>query len=923
MRFKLDCLPFHFKPYLIMQKKSLLFTILISLFALISVEASGQYCEATGAACGTENKRSITNFGITYQGNGLLHNESLCDAYGDFTDLATIKVIKGNTYEIYMSFLPFGIDMGTVYIDFNADGEFTALDEAFEMTGSGGIYSGSFVVPPTAVSGLSRLRVVVNGGIDGTPSCGVMATGEVEDYSLLISDGPDNVDEYCNSAGAACIDPSDPPRHIETYTIYDATQNVVFTKGSGCSTTGYSDFTSDIIELTAGEAYNGELITSASNAADQIVVLIDIDGDKTFVQANEYFKIPGNAGLFTGVINIPTDAPSGLTRMRVVYKWSLGGSPSAAGCGKYNIGETEDYTVNIINSDAPSNESPTAANDNAKVNQDAFVDIDVKENDQDSDGTLDATSVTITKNTLNGATSVNGTNGVITYTPNTGFSGNDTLKYTIKDDAGDASNEASVFVIINGKPIATEDNANTFTEQQVNIAVLENDNDDNKLDTPSLSISTVATNGTATLKGDGTIDYVSNASFLGLDTFFYSICDTATPALCDIGMVIIAVAEPNTPPTAIKDNANTQSEVLVNIEVLKNDMDPEGIDTSSLEVISDPSNGTAVVKTNGTIDYTSNAAFVGKDTFQYAICGKGDPLQCDSAIVVVTVSEVGNTNTPPIVTNDTVQLDEDTEIDIYVLSNDSDPENNLDSNSIEIVTAALNGVLNINSDFSINYKPNENYFGKDSFIYSVCDGETPELCEQAKVIITIVGVGDAPIANDDYATGREWNDIPVDFLSNDINQDGNINNDATLIYEAPKNGSATFNPGKTLIIYKANSSFFGLDTLYYSICNDAVPALCDSAFVEILVDGFMGIGQNNLLEIDHFPNPVINSVNISSSIPFSGVISIFDFSGKLILKRSLSIPGVLNLEILKSGIYLMEVRDSGSGDTNRSKVIKK
>ncbi|MFT7297768.1 MAG: hypothetical protein ACI9WO_000569, partial [Sphingobacteriales bacterium] len=104
MRFKLDCLPFHFKPYLIMQKKSLLFTILISLFALISVEASGQYCEATGAACGTENKRSITNFGITYQGNGLLHNESLCDAYGDFTDLATIKVIKGNTYEIYMSF---------------------------------------------------------------------------------------------------------------------------------------------------------------------------------------------------------------------------------------------------------------------------------------------------------------------------------------------------------------------------------------------------------------------------------------------------------------------------------------------------------------------------------------------------------------------------------------------------------------------------------------------------------------------------------------------------------------------------------------------------------------------------------------------------------------------------------------------------
>ena len=1003
--------------------KTFLHSFLISLISFITVDAAAQYCEASGPACGTANKRSILRFGITYQGNGLLNNGSGCDSYGDFTSQGPIKVVKGNSYEVFSQHSPFGVDQATVYIDFNKDNEFDGLTEAFEMAGTGGLHSGAFLVPVDAVSGLTRLRVVVNSG--STPSCGPAAFGEVEDYTILIGDGTDQLDEYCTSAGQACTDPGAPPRHIETFTIYDATKASIYSKESGCALTGYSNYTADVINLTAGESYTGELFVSGFNPQDVAAIMIDFDGDKSFVQVNEYFKQPGSGGIFTGAITIPTDAPSGLTRMRVVYKWGGGGSPSAAGCGKNNIGETEDYTVNIINPDAPSNEAPTATNDNAKVNQDAFVDIDVKANDADSDGSLDPTTVTITANPANGSTSVDGTTGIVTYTPNAGFNGSDNFKYTIKDDAGDASNEATVNVIVNGRPIATEDNANTFTEESVNIAVLNNDNDDSKIDTPSLAISTQALNGTATLKGDGTIDYVSNASFVGSDSFYYSICDTATPALCDTGLVIVAVAEvgstnesptalddelvmdedetksvnvlendtdpednlnpssiqiitnpknglaeinpdfsiqytpnpdyfgldslvykvcddetpalcdnavlritvndiaePNTPPTAVRDNANTQTEVLVNVKVLKNDVDPEGIDTTTLDVVSAPSNGTAAVLIDGTIDYTSNAAFVGKDTFEYAICGKGTPLQCDSAIVVVTVSEVGNNNQPPVVVNDTVELDEDTDIDIYVLSNDSDPEDGLDSNSIEIVVAATNGVLNFNSDYSINYKPNDNYFGMDSFTYYVCDNETPELCDQAKVIITVLNVVDAPIAIDDEVTTGKNTDVVIDFSANDNVSDGEIDNDLTQITVEPTNGTTTFNNAKTLITYSPNPGFWGYDTMYYSICNTEVPAGCDTAMIKIYVDDWSSVNQNLLLDLTLFPNPVIGEINLSATTPFEGVFSISDISGKIILNTKLTIPGAINLDNLKPGVYLISVEEPRTQKTYRSKIIK-
>jgi FtsP/CotA-like multicopper oxidase with cupredoxin domain len=93
------------------------------------------------------------------------------------------------------------------------------------------------------------------------------------------------------------------------------------------------------------------------------------------------------------------------------------------------------------------NSPPVANDDSASTPKDTSVTIDVLDNDVDTDGTLDTTTVTLTSLPGDGQATVN-QDGTITYTPYTDFTGTDSFTYTVKDDDGDVSNEATVTVTI-------------------------------------------------------------------------------------------------------------------------------------------------------------------------------------------------------------------------------------------------------------------------------------------------------------------------------------------------------------------------------------------------------------------------------------------------------------------------------------------
>jgi len=92
--------------------------------------------------------------------------------------------------------------------------------------------------------------------------------------------------------------------------------------------------------------------------------------------------------------------------------------------------------------------NPTAVDDSAETYKDVAVLIDILSNDFD-DEFVDPSTVTITNDPKNGEIlEINSSNGKVTYLGNCDFTGIDSFKYTVKDNEGLTSNEASVTITV-------------------------------------------------------------------------------------------------------------------------------------------------------------------------------------------------------------------------------------------------------------------------------------------------------------------------------------------------------------------------------------------------------------------------------------------------------------------------------------------
>jgi len=89
---------------------------------------------------------------------------------------------------------------------------------------------------------------------------------------------------------------------------------------------------------------------------------------------------------------------------------------------------------------------PVAADDYASTTVNTPVIINVVANDSDPDGMIDPATVVIVQQPTRGGTVLNNNNGTVTYIPRKNFKSTDTFTYTVNDNEGAASNEATVRV---------------------------------------------------------------------------------------------------------------------------------------------------------------------------------------------------------------------------------------------------------------------------------------------------------------------------------------------------------------------------------------------------------------------------------------------------------------------------------------------
>ncbi|SMC78052.1 T9SS type B sorting domain-containing protein [Cellulophaga tyrosinoxydans] len=208
------------------------------------------------------------------------------------------------------------------------------------------------------------------------------------------------------------------------------------------------------------------------------------------------------------------------------------------------------------------------------------------------------------------------------------------------------------------------------------------------------------------------------------------------------------------------DTVTVDEDSSVVVDIFANDADLPILGTLTT---SNPTNGTITIDDNGTpnnpsddvVTYTPDPDFNGQDTFTYTICNSfGD---CSTATVVVDVLPIVDTN------DDVVTTDENQPITI---DNWAANDNDIPTIGTFTTTAPINGrvVLDDNgtpndpSDDVLTYTPNLDFYGTDSFDYTVCD--TLGNCSTSTITILITSTVD--LDSDDDGILDAWEDLNTD-----------------------------------------------------------------------------------------------------------------------------------------------------------------
>ncbi len=339
------------------------------------------YCTTSGSNTNYEYIQSIVI--------GTINNSSGNDGgYANYTNLSTIAAVNsslnvvltpgfsGSAYNEYWS----------IWIDLNQDGDFEDANELVFSTNGITTMSGSFEIPNNALSGSTRMRVSMKWN-SAPPPCGGFTYGEIEDYTIQITNGGVG----CNLVGQACNDGDD----CTQGDVYDANCNCVgfyqdsdndgscdaddpcpndptndcimldYCTAAGANTNfehianvvigsinntsgndgGYADYTNMSTNAALGQSIAISLTPGFGNSSYEEYwrIWIDFNKDGDFEDAGEIAFEGSSETTITGNINIPNNALTGSTRMRVSMKWNSYAAP----CGGLVYGEVEDYMINI------------------------------------------------------------------------------------------------------------------------------------------------------------------------------------------------------------------------------------------------------------------------------------------------------------------------------------------------------------------------------------------------------------------------------------------------------------------------------------------------------------------------------------------------------------------------------------------------
>ena len=289
----------------------------------------------------------------------------------------------------------------------------------------------------------------------------------------------------------------------------------------------------------------------------------------------------------------------------------------------------------------------------------------------------------------------------------------------------------------------------------------------------------------------------------------------------------------NNNPVATNDSYNTNEDIPITIDVangvLANDSDPDG-DPLTATLVGEPTNGTLTFESDGSFNYTPNPDFSGTDSFTY----QASDSIANSNTATVTIEVANVDQDPPIANDDSYSVLEDNILTVNatngVLNNDSDPDG--DAITANLVRSTSNGELVFNTNGSFTYTPNPDFFGNDSFIYQIDDGNENVALGTANIAVETVneqllisdglvteGKSDTMSFKVTLTTPRNET-VEVNYATEDIDATAGLDYQAT-------SGTLSFAPGeleKTIEVPILDDDLFEDDETFSLTLSDPVAA---------------------------------------------------------------------------------------------------
>ncbi len=519
---------------------------------------------------------------------------------------------------------------------------------------------------------------------------------------------------------------------------------------------------------------------TVSGVTDGATVRVRVDGT-VIGQATVPTGAGGTVTVTTNGTSVVSDGSHSITATQEIGGVESG--PSAA------LGITVDATLPVFTSTAPTSATAgTQLTYNAQTSEEG------------------STSFTYAlQNAPSGAT-INSSSGVVTWTPSNSQAGQQQWQILASDAAGNSSSQ-TVSVAVAKVP-----------QVRVNLAVTDlNGNPINQINVgQAFKLHGSVQDIRATGSRDGVFSIYEDVVFNGNLAAANSIVHTAPYGGGSSGTIT----------SGLLDEVGSFSPSL------------QGLGSGVVEFFT----ATFTANRSGTLTFTGNRPDLAP-AHEVGLYGTNDMVPFDEISYGETSLTIVNPNFHAL--NDALQANEDsTNNSLNVLANDSGQAGRTLS-IVAVGTSSRGSSVTIAPDGkTLKYSPAANFFGQDSFTYTVSDGSDEAI---ATVSVQVAEINDAPVAVDDVFNGAKAVDedsasVTLNVLENDLtaNPDAGAPSESlriTSVGTSSNGGTVTIASGGTAVLYKPAANFKGTETFTYTITDRAGSGgLTDTGTVTVTVN---------------------------------------------------------------------------------------